>query len=242
MSLRETFNDIKEGKHVKEGMYTDILRVPHMTLTYFIVKVIKNTKLTPNDVTFFSFLMMIAVAGLYANGSYAFGIMAAIFYYISFVLDTVDGCLAREKGIASPLGGWYDKIADRIANPLLFLGITIGVYTFNPSVNVWVWAFLAYAALEFSVIVQYNFRRMFPFGMDEVKKERKKRGWLKEFMLNDFFLMHSIVLFTLFGAIEYYFVFFTFYGWVFNIAMVTVMTYKAKKHIKNEKKSISTAT
>ena len=53
-------------------------------------------------------------------------------------------------------------------------------------------------------------------------------------MLNDFFLCHSIILFSIFGILEYYMIFFTLYGGLFDIAMVTVMTYKAKKHLKNE--------
>jgi phosphatidylglycerophosphate synthase len=238
MGFKETFKDIKEGSHVKDGLYTDILRVPHMTLTYLIVHFVKsNDKITPNLVTFFSFLMMIASAYFFSVGSYAFGIMGALYYYFAFVLDTVDGCLAREKGIASPLGGWYDKIADRFINPILFFGLIWGIYVNNPTIMVWIWGFIAYAALEFSVIVQYNFRRFFPFGLAVVKEERKKRGFLKEFMLNDFFLCHSIILFAVFGIIEYYLIFFSIYAWIFNLAMVSVMTLKANKLVKNESQS-----
>ncbi|MBL7051729.1 MAG: CDP-alcohol phosphatidyltransferase family protein [Nanoarchaeota archaeon] len=230
LSLKE----IREGKHIKEGLYTDILRVPHVTLTYFIVHAIKDTKITPNQITLFSMILLLVASYFYASGTYIYALIASLLYYLSFVFDTVDGNLARQKDMCSPLGGWYDKIADRIMNPILFFAIAWGIYLNNPSVYVWIWTFTAFAVLEFSVIVQYNFRVMFNFGMDEVKKERKKRGWLKEFMLNDFFLCHSIILFSIFGILEYYMIFFTLYGGLFDIAMVTVMTYKAKKHLKNE--------
>jgi len=223
---------IKEGKHVKEGMYTDVLRIPHMTWTFILVKLLKHTRVTPNQVTLFSFILILASSYFFSVGNYGAYLIAAALYYTSFVFDTVDGCLARETGKTSPMGGWYDKTADRLANPVLFFGMAWGVFRNNPVTSVWIWAFVAYAALEYSVIMQYNFRRMFAFGMDIVKKERKKLGFLKEFTLNDFFLMHSIVIFAVLNIVEYYFIFFSFYGWAFDIAMTLVMTRKAKKLLK----------
>ena len=48
-------------------------------------------------------------------------------------------------------------------------------------------------------------------------------------MFNDFFIFHTIILFTVTGFIRYYPMFIAVYGWMFTILMIIVMTRKVKK-------------
>ncbi|GCC10472.1 bifunctional IPC transferase and DIPP synthase [archaeon] len=85
-----------------------------------ISKFLVNSHLTPNMISFISFLFGLLSAALFAMGQ---NIIAGIAVQISSILDGCDGEIARLKGLISPLGYIFDAILDRYADMLIFLGI-----------------------------------------------------------------------------------------------------------------------
>lgn len=99
--------------------------------TSFLIK----TKITPNQITIISFLFGILAAISFLLGQYKYMIFGAIFFFLSYILDLVDGEIARYKNISSTFGHWLDKVSDSTTLFLVCVGISIGFFTQtkNPS-------------------------------------------------------------------------------------------------------------
>jgi len=203
-------------------------RIPQTKLVDFIVDILVKTKITPNQITLFSFYSwIISLLFFCLLLSYPIIIIGAVLVYLSYIFDIADGTLARKKGLSTKTGEWYDKTADHILYTLLFISIPLGIYLRTGYSLIWMWGLIAFGAYELSIIVQYNFKRILPLAKYEINKQRK--SILRDLMFNDFFIFHTIILFTVTGFIRYYPMFIAVYGWMFTILMIIVMTRKVKK-------------
>jgi phosphatidylglycerophosphate synthase len=80
-----------------------------------VVDVVKDTRVTPNQLTLASFAVGIASAALLIALPGRVGLIAAVLVYqASYVLDCADGMLARWRGIASPAGHLLDFLMDEL--------------------------------------------------------------------------------------------------------------------------------
>jgi hypothetical protein len=91
-------------------------------LAAVLVAAIKDTRLTPNHVTLCSFVVATVACGLLVGLPGTWGLVVAVFVYeLSYVLDCVDGMLARLRGQASTQGHLLDFLMDEL-KALLVLG------------------------------------------------------------------------------------------------------------------------
>jgi phosphatidylglycerophosphate synthase len=74
---------------------------------------------TPTQVTFGGLVLASASAWSIAQGSYAAGILGALLYYTSMVLDCSDGEVARLTVRDSPWGAWLETMVDYLTYFLL---------------------------------------------------------------------------------------------------------------------------
>jgi phosphatidylglycerophosphate synthase len=87
---------------------------------------------TPNQVTALSFLVALAAAGCFAGielgatTGLLLGISGALLLQIAFVLDCVDGEIARYQRAFTPLGAWLDSSTDRLKEFVGYAGLALG--------------------------------------------------------------------------------------------------------------------
>lgn len=87
-----------------------------------VVYLLKNTRVTPNQVTFVSAVVAAGAGAMIALLPGHLWLIAAIAVFeLSFVLDCVDGQLARLRKTASPLGHLLDFLMDEL-KALVILG------------------------------------------------------------------------------------------------------------------------
>ena len=91
-----------------------------------IVGFLKNTPITPNQVTYFSVLVGFASGYAFSFASPVSLVLGGILLEITLVLDCVDGQLARAKGMASEWGRLIDGIAGYFAYLAVVYGLIIG--------------------------------------------------------------------------------------------------------------------
>ncbi|MBV8761005.1 MAG: CDP-alcohol phosphatidyltransferase family protein [Deltaproteobacteria bacterium] len=86
-----------------------------------VVYALRNTRITPNQVTFLS-AVLAAGAGAMLAGllGWTWLVAAAAVFEFSFVLDCADGQLARLRKMASPLGHLLDFLMDELKAMLIF--------------------------------------------------------------------------------------------------------------------------
>ncbi|MFJ3773048.1 CDP-alcohol phosphatidyltransferase family protein [Streptomyces sp. NPDC090075] len=70
--------------------------------------------ITPNRVTWAALFVGLAAGGFFLEGDRQSLIIGALLYHVSFILDCIDGKLARLKGNGTVFGGWLDYVFDRI--------------------------------------------------------------------------------------------------------------------------------
>jgi CDP-diacylglycerol--glycerol-3-phosphate 3-phosphatidyltransferase len=58
----------------------------------------------------------------FPRGSFLAGTLVITLFVLT---DTIDGALARKRGIVGPFGGWLDSTCDRIADGAIFGGLVL---------------------------------------------------------------------------------------------------------------------
>jgi phosphatidylglycerophosphate synthase len=94
-----------------------------------VVYAIRNTPLTPNQVTFGSAIIAAAACAMFALcPGWLWLVVAALIFEFSFILDCADGMLARLRKIASPIGHQLDFLMDELKAMLLFGCVTVRMW------------------------------------------------------------------------------------------------------------------
>ena len=91
-----------------------------------VTKVAARLGLTPSGVTAISVLVTVAAALAFWQASRPAMIVGGILLYLGFVLDCVDGQLARYTRRFGAFGGWLDTMADRAKEYAAYAGLAAG--------------------------------------------------------------------------------------------------------------------
>ena len=101
-------------------------RYLHNPIAATIVQVIKNTWVTPNQVTYISIFVGLVSAYIFSIGTVQAFFFAGILLEVVLILDCVDGQLARAKECSSDWGRLLDGIAGYIIYLAVLTGVVIG--------------------------------------------------------------------------------------------------------------------
>jgi len=115
-------------KKISDGPISRYLNRPISTK---ISKLLLKKRITPNQISFFSFILSILGALLFFLGGYVNLLIGGILAQVSSIIDGCDGEIARLKFQVSEFGGWYDAVLDRYADAFLLFGLTYYVYLPN---------------------------------------------------------------------------------------------------------------
>ncbi|MFP3870791.1 MAG: CDP-alcohol phosphatidyltransferase family protein [Syntrophobacteria bacterium] len=83
---------------------------------------------TPNEITWIGFVVGVTACLFIARGTYWSGILGAVLLYISWVLDCMDGTLARLTFSQSHFGQMLDTVLGHLTNLFIFSGLIWAVY------------------------------------------------------------------------------------------------------------------
>ncbi|MBB4705901.1 CDP-alcohol phosphatidyltransferase family protein [Sphaerisporangium siamense] len=91
-----------------------------------LVRAAARLGLTPNAVTGLSVGLAGLAAVAFSAGERRAQVAGAALLYLSFVLDCVDGQLARYTRAFSPIGAWLDATFDRVKEYVVYVGLAVG--------------------------------------------------------------------------------------------------------------------
>ncbi len=106
-----------------------LLRYFYRPLSTIIGRRLVNHKITPNQITLFSFLCSMLSAGLFAMGGYLALFLGGFLAQFSMIIDCCDGLVARLKFQGSDYGGWLDAVVDRYADAFMLFGLMWHAYS-----------------------------------------------------------------------------------------------------------------
>lgn len=127
-------------KKTSDGPVSRYLNRPISTR---ITRYLLRTDITPNHVSFFSFILAMLGAFLFFSGGYINLVIGAILAQVASVIDGCDGEIARLKFQVTEFGGWFDAVLDRYADAFLLFGLTYYAYFTNMNFSVLFIGFLA---------------------------------------------------------------------------------------------------
>jgi phosphatidylglycerophosphate synthase len=96
--------------------------------TFPAIRWLAGRRVTPNHVTWAGFLVALLACTLIAQGRYWLGIVGALLLYASWVLDCMDGTLARLTFAESAFGQKLDTILGHLTNLGIFSALIWTVY------------------------------------------------------------------------------------------------------------------
>ncbi|WP_436278511.1 DUF5941 domain-containing protein [Micromonospora chalcea] len=96
------------------------------TWSPYVTKVAARIGIGPTGVTMVSVAFAVAAAVLFGVGGRPALVAGAVLLYLGFVLDCVDGQLARYTRHFSAWGGWLDTMADRFKEYVVYAGLGFG--------------------------------------------------------------------------------------------------------------------
>jgi phosphatidylglycerophosphate synthase len=107
----------------QESYFTKKLRRWSVPLTQRLLR----SPVTANQVTLASFVLALGAGICFAVGTYWAGLLGALLYYVSSVLDCSDGEVARMKFNDSAFGCWLETAADYASYLFVWAGLTAAV-------------------------------------------------------------------------------------------------------------------
>ena len=122
--------------HALEDLVEPVNRYIQDPIAKQIVHLLKNTWITPNQVTYFSVLLGFASGYAFSFASPASLILGGFLLEATLVLDCVDGQLARAKGTASEWGRLIDGIAGYFAYLAVIWGLIIGFPQYGQALKI----------------------------------------------------------------------------------------------------------
>ncbi|AZM56212.1 phosphatidylglycerophosphate synthase [Streptomyces sp. WAC 01529] len=106
-----------------------------------------RTRITPNQITWGAFLLGLGSAACFALGDWKWLALGAVIYHLSFILDCMDGKIARLTGQGSVFGAWLDFVFDRIRVMVCGVALMGGQYD-RTGDTLYIWLALAVVALD----------------------------------------------------------------------------------------------
>src|SRR2546428_11866039 len=92
---------------------------------------LRRTSLTPNGVTVLATVVGVLAAAAFGVGGYAAGIIGALLFQLSAILDCCDGEVARLKFMESAFGEQLDVVLDNVVHLALYAGIAWASFEHN---------------------------------------------------------------------------------------------------------------
>ena len=138
-----TLEDVTRTYKRKDAWWTVLLVDP--VASRLTLPVANHTRITPNQISFVSFAIGLLSAAAFTRGTHGWLALGALAFHVSFVLDCMDGKVARLKGTGTAFGMWLDFSFDRYKFWICAAALAYGQYRITGEVLfVWLALFVSF--------------------------------------------------------------------------------------------------
>jgi CDP-diacylglycerol--glycerol-3-phosphate 3-phosphatidyltransferase len=139
------------------------LRAPVYRLIDPGVRLLIRWRVHPNAISTLGFLVTLGAGFLYHRDHVR---TAGVLVLIGGLVDVFDGRVARESGLESKFGAFYDSTIDRISEVVVFMGLASLYNTIRPGLEDVAMTYVIFLALGGSLLVSYTRARAEGLGLD----------------------------------------------------------------------------
>ena len=167
-----TMEDVKETFKKKDAWWTVLLVDP--IAARLILPVANRTNITPNQLSIASFIIGMTAALCFYLGSYLALVIGALLYHISFIIDCMDGKIARLKGTGTSFGILLDISLDHVRVALCGVALAFGQFRLTGDVTylyLLTLFLIAYFARHINALHLYKLRREMRKKLRKARKE-----------------------------------------------------------------------
>jgi phosphatidylglycerophosphate synthase len=141
MGYQERSRHLKETAKPREEWWSRVFATP---VAHGILLGVADWRwITPNRLTLLSLATALVACLLITTGQKANFFIAAAVIQVSYILDCMDGQLARYRNASSRFGAFADKWSDHVKFPAILLALTIDAFHRDPSLTPVVLGFAA---------------------------------------------------------------------------------------------------
>ncbi len=187
-------------RSLKGGLEGFVDRHFNRKCSKWITRALLQTPLTPNGVTVLATLVGLLSGAVFAWGGYAAGVVGALLFQLSAVLDCCDGEVARLKFMESPFGEQLDVALDNVVHVGLYAGMGWAAYQSGWGISALTLGGLAIVGnVAAFAVVQRAFRMR-----DDLAAPRRRRveAILNRLVSRDFSVL--ILALALLGHVEWF--------------------------------------
>ena len=125
MKIKEIYTD-KEGVLIHTHSWADYVFAQPFSVP--LARLLAHFRVNPNHITLSTIPFAVTAAILFATNHLIFG---AIFFFISYILDTSDGMVARLTNRTTELGSRLDNYTDVLNNFCMYVGLWYSQFFLN---------------------------------------------------------------------------------------------------------------
>ena len=175
-----------------------------------LAKPLLRTGISANMVTFLSFVISLMSTPFFLVNERGYLILGAVILNAGYILDYVDGEIARTMKETSKFGKWLDFTFDRILDGIVFTIIIIGVYLSTGNILM---GFLGLITLVLRFLI--DILRWSPRIIDhevQIVNEYTQTNFIKsQFLYTKANLYILVLIFSLFGRMDLFIYFWAIY-------------------------------
>jgi CDP-diacylglycerol---glycerol-3-phosphate 3-phosphatidyltransferase len=140
-----------------------ILRDPVYRIIDPVTRLLVRWRVHPNTISLIGFGVTVAAGYLYHLDHVRW---AGAFVLLGGILDIFDGRVARESGLASKFGSFFDSTLDRLSEIVVFMGLLSLYNQYGRELaDVWM-VYVIFLAMGGSLMVSYTRSRAEALGLD----------------------------------------------------------------------------
>jgi hypothetical protein len=164
--VKVTLPEIRERTYKKVDAWWTVLLVDPLA-SRLVRLVATHKRITPNILTVTATLIGLVAAACFTQGTRWWLVAGAVLFHFGFVVDCMDGKIARLNGTGSNFGQWLDYVFDRIRVLACGLALMGGQYARTHNV--------AYLWLAAVVIFMDMFRYLNSLEMNKIRRGMKNQ-------------------------------------------------------------------
>ncbi len=155
--------------------YLQVNKYLNRPIASLIVRAVYGTGVTPNHLTYFSFVIGLAGAYFFFRGKPSAFVAGGILAQVSSIVDCADGMLARAKNQMTEFGAYLDLFLDRVTDFFLLAGCMVGYFRYAGRLNLLVLGLVTMALYFLQTSLYYLMKN---YVLDNKRGETaENRGW-----------------------------------------------------------------